>query len=91
MSDEVGDVGPVELREQTLGVIAALLEAGLFVVGDLGPSGFEPWRLEPEAAVARIRTEWDVPEAPLHAGDACWLQITDKGQALARSLVDEAE
>ena len=32
VSDEVGDVGPVELREQTLGVLAALLDAGLVVV-----------------------------------------------------------
>ncbi|MDF2977915.1 MAG: hypothetical protein K0S40_2643 [Actinomycetospora sp.] len=86
--DEVGEVPAVELREQTLEVIGHLLDAGLVVAGDVW-NGFTPWPLDPEAAVARIRAEWDEPAAELLPGDVCWFQITEAGTALARRIKPE--
>jgi hypothetical protein len=86
VSDEIGPVSPAELREQTIEVLGALLRAGLLVAGDLTRSGFEAWPEDADAAVARLRAEWAGPEAPLHAGDACWFAITESGEALARRL-----
>lgn len=84
VSDEIGPVSAVELREQTLTVVSSLLDAGLMVAGDLRATGFTPWPLEPADAVARIRAEWPVPDVTLHPGDICWLEITRAGDALAR-------
>jgi len=86
VSDEIGAVPPTELREQTVEVVTQLLDAGLFVAGDLVESGFVPWPLDVAGTVARIRAEWDDPEVTLHSGDICWLQITEAGAALARHL-----
>ena len=88
VKDEIGAVPATELREQTILIIAALLDAGLFVAGDLSRAGFAPWPLGPTGAVARIRDGWHAPDAPLLPGDVCWLQITEDGRALARQLVE---
>ncbi|WP_433782386.1 hypothetical protein ACQPX6_21140 [Actinomycetospora sp. CA-101289] len=85
VSDEVGDVPVTELGEQTIGVIEHLLRAGLVVAGDVW-DGFTPWPLDPEATVARIRTEWDQPAAQLLPGDICWFEITESGATLARRI-----
>jgi hypothetical protein len=89
VSDEIGSVSPAELREQTIEVIDALLRARLLVAGNLTQSGFEAWAEGPCDAVTRLRAEWSEPDAPLHAGDACWFEITEAGEALARRF--EAE
>jgi hypothetical protein len=88
VKDEVGDITVSELREQTIEVIGALLDAGLFVAGDLSQAGFATWPLGSAEALARIRDEWAAPDAPLRPGDVCWLQITEEGQLLAQRLVE---
>lgn len=88
VKDEVGDVPATQLREQTIKVLAALLDAGLFVAGDLSRAGFTAWPLDSSEAIARIRDEWDVADAPLRPGDVGWLQITEDGRAVAQRLVE---
>src|SRR4051794_38807629 len=68
VKDEIGAVPAAELREQTIHVLAALLDAGLFVAGDLSRAGFATWTLESTEALGRIRKEWDVADAPLRPG-----------------------
>jgi len=89
VSDEIGPVSSAELREQTIEVIDDLLRAELLVAGNLTKSGFEAWPEDASAAVTRLRAEWSVPEAPLHAGDACWFEITEAGEAVARRMKAE--
>ncbi|WP_433782387.1 hypothetical protein ACQPX6_21145 [Actinomycetospora sp. CA-101289] len=86
VSDEIGAASPVELREQTIEVIDALLRAGLLVAGDLTKSGFRAWPEDPSAAITRLRAEWADPGAVLHTGDVCWFEITEAGETLARRL-----
>lgn len=88
VSDEIGQVPPAELRRQTIEIVGQLLEADLFVAGDLSASGFAPWPLDARGSVERIRQEWDDATVTMHTGDVCWLQITDEGRALAQSLVE---
>jgi hypothetical protein len=61
--------------------------AGLVVARDVW-NGFTSWPLDPEATVARIRTEWDEPAAELLPGDICWLQSTEEGRARAEFLLE---
>jgi hypothetical protein len=88
VQDEVGDLPAVELREQTIEVIGHLFRAGLVVAGGVR-KGFTPWPLDPEATVARIRTEWDEPAAELLLGGLCWFEITEAGATLARRIKAE--
>ena len=50
------------------------------------PVRFDPWPVDGEAALTRIRREWWDPERDLDPGNICWLQNTPAGDEIARGI-----
>ena len=69
----------------TLGVLVDLMRGGLLVVGDLR-SGFTPWLIDTEEAVASISQEWTIPVFEIGPGDGWWFDLTPAGEDAARAL-----
>lgn len=79
-----------EAQQLTLSMIRELVEEGLFDLGTIvrkGHSGFEAWDLPLDEAMARIEEKYVANFDDRWGWTACaWLQLTDKGRALALQL-----
>jgi hypothetical protein len=80
-----------ETRAMTLSVIRTLLDEGLCEVGDVREGGFLEWEVSSEAALERIRTEWERLGPELEPGDICWLANTAKGDERGEELLQERQ
>ena len=76
---------PIEQREHSLDAVKLLLYRGLWILGGVG-GAFRPWSLGPEAAYARIESEWPVGWLP-DFSDICFFANTPLGNELAKRLV----
>jgi hypothetical protein len=73
------------VRIETLDILAGLLKEGLVHGGEV-MGGFQPWGLEPDAALARIRERWADPARELSLFEGTWFANTAAGEALAYEL-----
>ena len=79
-----------DIRHQTLESIRSLVRDGLCELGDLDPEGedFVEWKVPLDQAINNIsriyvdRFEYRAPWLR-----CCWLNLTDKGERLARELL----
>jgi hypothetical protein len=79
-----------EAQELTLRIIRELVDEGLFVMGvpdDKSPSGFKPWDLPLDEAMAMIEHKYVTNFEDRWNWVTCvWLALTEKGKALALKL-----
>lgn len=79
-----------EAQQLTLRMIRELVDEGLFVVGvpdKKKPSGFKPWDLSVDEAMAMIEHKYVTNFEDRWNWVTCaWLALTDKGKALALEL-----
>lgn len=81
VEEELSLDDPDEVREETLGIVSDLLEAGLIRPGfPTRDGGFEPWALSAEAALARIVRGWNELDHEPTLGDIVWFEATEKGE-----------
>lgn len=78
---ELDEAMPKTVRQESLAVIAALLEGGYVHPGaPRGRESFSPWPLDATDALARIEREWDALGRDPDIGEIAWFDLTDKGQ-----------
>lgn len=70
---------PEQVRALSTELIRKLIEGGWMVPGDLGPSGFEAWNLNPKDAVRRIIQELDDVDWDTSRDIIAWLDTTPQG------------
>jgi hypothetical protein len=79
-----------EAQELTLNMIRELVDEGLFDLGEITRNtndGFEAWNLSLDKAMAEIEDKYVANFDDRWGWTACaWLQLTDKGRALALQL-----
>ncbi|MDT5101103.1 MAG: hypothetical protein QOC76_4840 [Mycobacterium sp.] len=79
-----------EAQQLTLSMIRELVSEGLFVLGvpdKKAPSGFKPWGLPLDEAMAKIEERYVANFDDRWGWTACaWLHLTEKGRALALQL-----
>ena len=79
-----------EAQQLTLSMVRDLVSEGLFVLGVPDrkvPSGFRTWDLPLDKAMAKIEERYIANYDDRWGWTACaWLQLTDKGRALALQL-----
>ena len=84
-----------EAQQLTLSMIRELVAEGLFVLGvpaKKALSGFKPWDLPLDEAMAKIEERYVANYDDRWGWTACaWLQLTDKGRALALQLYHAEE
>ncbi len=81
-----------EAQELTLSMLREVVDEGLFIFGipdGKATRGFDPWNLSLDDAMAKIAEKYVTNFNHRWGWTACvWLQITDKGRALALQLYD---
>jgi hypothetical protein len=83
-----------EVQEVTLTTIHSLVDEGLMVLGDMsGETGrLAPWSVSLEESMRKISdayvVRYDDPDAWIWSA---WLELTDKGEQVARALQNGAE
>lgn len=82
----LGGVGTDAARVAVMEVIRALLSQGLMEVGDVNECGFVRWETELDDAIRRIEREWTLLRREPSLGEIGWLNITAKGEDLARCV-----
>jgi len=79
-----------EAQELTLRMFRELVAEGLFVLGEpdsKAPSGFKPWDLPLDDAMAEIQNRYVTNFDDRWGWTACaWLQLTEKGKILALQM-----
>jgi hypothetical protein len=77
--------------EQAIRLLAALVERGLTLAGDVVDGRHRPWPVEGPEAVDRVAAVWraDHDAAPL--GHAVWLDATPSGLARGREVLAREE
>jgi hypothetical protein len=79
-----------EAQRLTLSMIRELVDEGLFDLGEIVRNtngGFEAWNLSLDEAMAEIEQKYVTHFDDRWGWTACaWLQVTDKGRALALQL-----
>jgi len=79
-----------EAQQLTLSMIRELVSEDLFVLGvpdKKAPSGFKPWDLPLDEAMAKIEERYVANYDDRWGWTACaWLQLTEKGRTLALQL-----
>ncbi|MEY9950015.1 hypothetical protein [Kitasatospora sp. GAS1066B] len=76
--------GGEDFRRVAIESLAFLMTRGLAMVGDIGESGFEPWRGELQAVLDRVTAccaalNWE-PQ-----GGCCWISATADGSAFVNA------
>ena len=72
-----------EVRSASLGLIERALRDELMRIGDVTDGGFFPWKASPDQALRRVEASWlELGRSP-DLGEVCWLENTEKGDALA--------
>jgi hypothetical protein len=79
------------MRHLSLQVLEYLLANGLMIAGDVTKKGFVPWPEQPLEALALIKKEWSSLSTLPTLGEICWLDLTDKGTVLAKSLAARSQ
>jgi hypothetical protein len=84
---------PAEIQSETIEVIRSLVSEGLFRLGGMrgerehSPERFVPWGHPFDRSIHKIThvyvTHYDDPERWMYS---VWLQLTEKGDELARSI-----
>lgn len=75
------------VRTETLDVLASLLKDDLVQAGEV-MDGFQPWGLDPDAAMARVADRWSDPSRPPSLLEGPWFANTPAGDALAHELAE---
>jgi hypothetical protein len=76
-------------REPAIEVIRMAVEGGCMRLGDLLHEGrFTAWDLDDDAALERVRTEWEALGRPVNLYEVCWLQNTELGNERARRALE---
>lgn len=60
-------------------------------LGDLSKEGFCMWNLPIEECLNRVEREWNALGRNPSLGEICWLQNTDKGNALGEKLFKQRD
>jgi hypothetical protein len=86
--ESVNAEAALDVKQLTLEVLGEVVQRGLMEVGDLPGQGcrLKLWPLTPQECLARIEREWDALGRSPSLGEICWLQNTDKGDALGEQL-----
>ena len=80
------------IQAETLGLIRALTDEGLFRIGDLtGPGNrFVAWNASIEDSLRRIRSEYVDRFDDRHSWPwYCWLDLTAEGERVARAIEEK--
>ena len=77
-----------EIRDLSLKMIRDVVQQGLMEVGDLPEQGrrLNLWPMTPQECLSRVEREWKALGRNPTLWEICWLQNTDKGNALGESL-----
>ena len=77
-----------EIRDLALKIIREVVQQGLMEVGDLPEQGrrLNLWPMTPQECLNRVEREWKALGRNPTLWEICWLQNTDKGNALGESL-----
>ncbi|MBA3947899.1 MAG: hypothetical protein H0X37_25520 [Herpetosiphonaceae bacterium] len=76
------------IMEEALATLDVVLRAGFVEIGDVIKNvGFVPWNMSIEAALDRVRREWQQLNGGPSLGDICWLQNTPKGNCEAEKVL----
>ena len=88
-----GISNPEQRRTLTFGLIAEVLVEGLMVPGDVDVNGHHPWTCTAGEAIERITREWlsDWRDNVPPPGAIVWLDNTDAGDAIGRSVLSREE
>lgn len=76
-----------EVKEKSLALIEAACEAQWVEIGDVTDAGFFDWEEPPEAAIARIRREWNERGSRPGLWQICWLSLTPTGESVAEEVL----
>ena len=77
-----------EIRFLSLKLIHDVVHQGLMEIGDLPDQSrrLNLWPMTPEECLDRVEREWKALGRNPSLGEICWLQNTDKGNALGEAL-----
>lgn len=73
-----------EIRSVSLKLIREVVQQGLMEIGDLPDEGrrLKLWPMTSQECLDRVEREWNALGRNPSLGEICWLQNTDKGDAL---------
>jgi hypothetical protein len=82
-----------EIRELSFKLIGEVVRQGLMEIGDLPDQGrrLKLWPLTPHECLDRVEREWNALGRNPSLGEICWLQNTDKGNALGEELFKQRD
>jgi hypothetical protein len=77
-----------EIRDLSLRLIREVVQQGLMEIGDLPDQSrrLALWPMTPQECLDRVEREWNALGRNPSLGEICWLQNTDKGNALGEEL-----
>jgi hypothetical protein len=76
---DLGTTNPIEIQEQTFGLVRALLSKRGMQVGCPAPDGrnFVSWQMSPDQAMRRIAEEWTALGREPNIGEVAWFTSAD--------------
>ena len=82
-----------EIRDLSLKIIREIVEQGLMEIGDLPDEGrrLKLWPMTPQECLDRVEREWKALGRNPSISEICWLQNTDKGNALGEELFKQRD
>lgn len=93
MTQQYPSASVSEVQNETLATIRSLADDGLIVLGAMSGEGgrWEAWDGPPEKSIQKISdayiTQYDDPPAWVWSA---WMELTDKGERVARALQQSA-
>lgn len=79
--ESVGGAAPQAARNAAMATIRGVVEQRLMVLGDVSSQRFQKWEMPVQSSLERLERE----HKNVYTG-TCWLQNTDKGEALGKEL-----
>jgi hypothetical protein len=82
-----------EIRDLSLKIIREVVQQGLMEVGDLPEEGrrLKLWPMTPQECLDRVEREWEALGRNPSLSEICWLENTDKGDALGEELFKQRD
>ena len=82
-----------EIQNLSLKIIQEVVEQGLMEIGDLPDEGrrLKLWSMTPQECLDRVEREWKALGRNPSLGEVCWLQNTDRGNALGEELFKQRD
>jgi len=82
-----------EIRDLSLKLVREVVQQGLMEIGDLPDQSrrLALWPLTPQECLDRVEREWNALGRNPSLGEICWLQNTDKGNALGEKLFKQRD